>query len=406
MSDPLLEIFTAGYTPQATTGYISVVNRLPVFLRDHVPDMLREPRISLGLKTIKGPILSKCRFYVRDEQSKPGKPSPIKKFICDQITRFWENGVETALTSLEYGFSGSEVVYRIHDDDYCYDHLEPLQQRDIRLQIKKKTGKKDCIKVVRNDSNSSSHKPLYIGGIKSLWCVQNRDFHKYYGRSVLYGAFQPWMDLYADGGAHDVRRLYYHKYAYSGDIIYYPPGATPGTTSGPGADPDGSRANKQLARQLINQRRSGAALAFPNKRDEKGNRLWEIDEAKAGPSVTNMLEYYQDLKKEIFEGMGIPPEVLEASEVGSGWSGRSIPQHSFFTTLHGYAAAVIRDFNEQIIAPLIRLNYQTDYDYSIVPFGLVRDSESDENADKEAVRGQPSAGPVPPEYKEQFGLAV
>lgn len=404
MSNPLTEVFTAGYVPQGTNGMAMMANRLPPFSTTFVGDMLREPRIQLALKTIKGPILSKSRFYVDDPKSKIDKPSQIKKFICDQINRFWQNGIETALTSLEWGYSGSEVLCDIKDDDYHYSELKPLHARDVRLKIDKKTGDKAGINVLRVNSGTHTSKPVYLGGLKGLWCVQNKTDHPYYGRSILYGAFQPWIDLYSDGGAHDTRRLYYHKYAYSGDIIYYPTGSTPNRTNGPGADPDASESNKVIARRIINNRRSGAAIAFPNKVDDKGNKQWEIVEAKSGPASTDMREYHADLKKEIFEGMGIPPEVLEAAEVGSGWSGRSIPQHAFFTTLHAYAAAIIADFDRQIIRPLIRLNYQQDYEYTIIPFGLVRDGEDDENKDKDAIRGGSQA--VPPEAQQQFGIAV
>jgi len=82
-----------------------------------------------------------------------------------------------------------------------------------------------------------------------------------------------------------------------------------------------------------------------------------------------------DLKGDISEGMGVPDEVIEAAETGSGYSGRRIPQNALRGMLSEVANFLIQDLNDQILEPLIRRNFGEVPDYEIQTFGLVRDAD-------------------------------
>jgi hypothetical protein len=209
---------------------------------------------------------------------------------------------------------------------------------------------------------------VYVGGPKSFWFVNKREINPWYGQSRLLGAFDPWIELINDGGAKDVRRLYYYKYAFQGDTLYYPPGST--------ASPDEAgrlTSNKDLARDMVEKRRAGAVAVFPNTVDPITNtKQWEWVAAQSGPGSVDILDYYDRLKNEIREGLGVPPEIFTAAQTGSGYSGRVIPQEGFDASLQSIVNWLIHDFDDQVLQYLVRLNFGEEAlsRYEIIPMNL------------------------------------
>lgn len=66
----MLKNITKGYQgPNARFPFRNMINiNAPLFHRSlHIPQMLKDPRVSFGIKLIKGPILSKAGFVVETE---------------------------------------------------------------------------------------------------------------------------------------------------------------------------------------------------------------------------------------------------------------------------------------------------------------------------------------------------
>lgn len=372
--------FTADYEPYATHGYgyYSAIHSMPVFTPFWIPLMLRDQRIQFGLRMIKGPILAASRFYVDDDESKGDTFSPLKKFIVKNLTRFWRFSAVKALRAIEWGYSGNEALYKLKGDQIHFDTLKILQPFDVRVLTK--DGDKVGISVQKIKGRRGK---VYLGGPKGLWHCVNREDYPWYGQSRLFGAFVPWMEFYGSGGAKDIRRLYYHKYAFTGDVGYYPTDTTPGPAG------EYPRSPKEIMRSILEKRKTGGVVAFPNVRDENGNPRWVIEPGHSTGSSVDILEYHRMLKGEMTEGMGIPTEVMEAAEVGSGWSGRMVPATAFFAMLQEYVNWLIFDFDQQIMRPLVELNFGIkDPDYEIIPFGLLRGPGDEEENEKEAQIGQ------------------
>ncbi len=353
--------------------------------------MLRDPRVKFGLWMIKGPLLSRSRFYVNDSESRGSNQSPLKKFLTDQITRFWRQSAARALQAIEWGWSASEVLYTIQKDQVVFDTLNTIHPMDAR--VVSLSGKKVGV-AVRNVPGKTGR--IYIGGAKSFWHIHDRGFDKWYGRTRLEGAFGPWREMQAEGGSVDIRRLYYHKYAYNGDVIYYPTGHTP--------DELGNLIpNVNIARDITEKRKTGGITAIPNVvNPNTGAREWEIVTGGSG-GTADVISYNQELKNELFEGMGIPPEVVEAGETGSGYAGRRVPQEAFYGTLQELANWLIHDFDQQILRELVYINFGSkNIDYDIVPFDIMTAK------DQEQTGQVPGSSPVPAEAQmaAQFAVAV
>ena len=104
-----------------------------------------------------------------------------------------------------------------------------------------------------------------------------------------------------------------------------------------------------------------------------------------------LMEYGQSLKEELFEGMGIPPEVFQNATSGFGAaSGRQIPEEAFFSILQEMTQWLIADADNQIFRHLVRINFG-DVPYEIVPFGLTGKAEEREAQIREDNRSAEAA---------------
>lgn len=404
-SDLLARPFTADYEPIAVhLGWQGNIRR-PLFSTRWVHRMLADQRVQFALRMIKGPCLSTSRFYVKDPDSTPEQPSKIKEYLVREVTRFWRHSASKALRALEWGYSGNECVFRMSDGLVSFNALKTIHPRDLKIITL--DGEKAGMSVsgVKNRKQR-----VYLGGPKGLWHVHGREENPWYGMSRLFGAFIPWLEFYEDGGAKDVRRLYYHKYAFSGDVGYFPTGREPDSQNQPGNQP---RSNREVMRSMLTKRKTGASIMFPGSRDESGNLKWTIETPSPGPGATDVLEYHRHLKEEIFEGMGVPNEVVEAAETGSGYSGRKVPQEAFFSMLQEIVDWLIYDFDQQVLRPMVQFNFGVkDYPYEIIPFGLLKPSEDREKKEEAAElpyggHGTHGAG-VPEEVAQQaqFNLVM
>jgi hypothetical protein len=355
---------TADYQP---TGYwhYGVLWRFPRFTLMHVHRMLAEPRICFGLHLIKGPILAVSRFYVDTENM------DVKDYITDAYGRFWNEGAVKALKAIEWGYSCSEVFYKLdHLNRITYDCMKDLMPTDCRAYTRR--GRFYCA-LVRGTKTTLSGVPRNISwlyGMKAFWHVHNRVFHPWYGRSRLFGCFIPWMEHSSDGGYRDSRRLYQHKFAYDGGVIYHPPG-TINTVSEGGVPIQVSA--KDYARELLEKKKTGGVLTLPNTLMENGQaRQWEYIPPQITAAPSAVLEYGISLRDEILEGMGIPPEMARPEATGpmGGGNGRGVAQNAFFSILQEIVNTLTDDFDQQILRPLVKFHFG-DVRYRLIPWRLV-----------------------------------
>lgn len=359
----LLNSITKDYLP---TGYHSgwlYWHRLPPFTLFTVGSMLMDARVLFGLWLIKGPILAQSRFKIECENT------VVKDFIISNITRFWMNGAARALKALEWGYSCSEVMYDLKDDGLIhYKDLKTLHATDCRALTE------DGELIGARIRNVPGRGRVTIAGPKMLWHIHQREYHPFYGRSRLFGAYYPWTETWTDGGFRDVRRLYFHKYAFDGGTMYHPQGSTKLEESG------ASISYKDLARELLEKRKTGGTLTLPNIVDGQGVRQWEYVAPTMATAPVAIMEYGADLKTEILEGMGIPPEVAAMGETGA-YAGRLVPQQAFYASLQEMVRYAIGDFDEQVLCPLIELNYGSPVEHEIKTFGLMQEDAKEEGLD-------------------------
>lgn len=349
---------TAEYEPPDTAlaAHLYHPNR-PFFHIQVIDAMLTDARVVFGLKLIRGPILSNARFLVNSKNPR------VKEYLVKQINRFWRTSAPIALRNLDYGFLGCEVLYRAFDSQLQFDKLKFLHPHTTRAVTRR--GELCGLEVSRVVGKPK----LFLSVPKALWTVHQRDQHQWYGRSLLRGAFLAWNEIWSDHGYRDQRRLWFYKNAYAGPRIGYPTGSAPPEVAGAPARP-----YRVIAQTMLDKMVTGTGCVYP-----MGGE-WEFEDARPISIPEGLLEYGDQLRDEIWEGMGIPPEVARAEGTGA-FAGRRIPQQAFYSVLQEVVQDLITDIDEQVFQPLVRMNFGAREEYEIECFGLLRAGEGGEEQD-------------------------
>ena len=394
--------------PHSWANYFVTSRRHPLFSLASVPLMLTDPRIQFGLHLIKGPMLSQCKFFCKvaeddpqetplfaqglesGQAQQPGQQmgmgqappeSPLKKFLVRNVTRFWRSSAIRALKAVEWGFSCSEALYKLGDDGIVeFDTLKDLNSLDCRALTR--SSKLVGAVVIRNIRDKAPNSRVILPLPRVLWHVHARHLNPWYGQSRLYGSWRPWIEIWDEGGFRDSRRLFFYKYAYDGGTYYYPPGI-----SRMGEDVNGQaiiKTNKDLVREIADKKRAGGATFLPNDQ-ENGVRRWEHIPPDSVNPPAGLDAYGADLRNELWEGMGIPPEIAHADEAG-GYAGRRVPMVAFYSTLQELVSNLIGDYDAQILNPLVRYNFgdHAANSYEILPFGLMEQGEGENGIDQDS----------------------
>lgn len=373
---------TADYQPNHY-GDTNQSLRMPPFTLHYVPVMMRDYRIRLGMRTIKGPILMRAQFSIQGDDSL-AKGNPVYDWIKETITRFWTLSAPTAMKAYEWGYSCSEQLWKIEDGQLKFDRLKPLHSLDARCwtvdgkikgaTIRNVPGKKQCNLV----------------GMKMFWHVHDREANNYYGLSRLYGAFVPWNDKYGEGGHRDSEKLWMRKYAYDGGILYHPPGMS--QISLPNGAVAAIISNKDLAREMLDKKKNGGTMTLPNTLISDGSssgRAWEYVPPTAAEPPLALFEQGDKYDDRMLEGLGVPPEILTADGTGA-FAGRAIPMQSFFASEQELLTAICTDMYEQILRPGVDAVFGPGIPFNVVPFPLLEKEEQEQGS-------EPGSGQQPPE---------
>lgn len=408
----LLETISLPYEPtgHVTNYYSFIPHHRPLFSRLSVRQMLEDPRIVFGLNLIKGPIHAFTKFFTEEESQNPAvhnwivasettfpyvvkcEDKEVSEYITKTMKRFWQVGAIKALKALEWGFSAGEVIYRVQ---------EPTDGRNKRLlhfDNLQDFYPPDCTAVsqggglIGTEINSGNLKEFYIGIPKVFWHVHARENQKYYGLSRLFGAYAAWWEIWTEGGARDIRRMWFYRNAFDGGIMRYPIGYTQ-------IENGGRINNRDLALEMLAKKRAGGYLVFPNQTDGQGNQVWQYEPPTSASAPPGLAEYMVFLTNEELEGLGIPPEVVEGGGGGLGAAtGRKIPMVAFYSTLQQIVDFLIGDVKVQILDFLIRLNFGKLPEYEIVPLIPIQAFEQLPSSQEKPGGSQ---GPKPPKPKTE-----
>lgn len=348
------DLRTGYYEPIRAHAYWQHPRDLPWFNFDIIRLMLWDPAILLALKMRAAPLASVQFAYQEGEQWIEGieaQRPEVGAFVHRQLMKIWQNHIDEIASSQIWGWSSGEVTLKLSKYKLVeVARMEPRQARDCKVMTR--DGSPCGVQISRVTHEGKVELPFP----KAWFHNHDPEAGEYYGRSVLLGAYSPWADKWLDGGALDVRRLFMHKDAYGGSDLGYPEGSTLiGEQDVP---------NRDIARQIVEQLAAGGVTTRPSTRDENGNEKWPLTRAVVPSNPSHILQYPQDLDAEIRRGIGVPDDVID-NDGGGAWAGKRIPLAAFYASLDSWVRRILTDLNEQVIEPLVVMNFGGLQDYEI-----------------------------------------
>lgn len=384
-------------------------HNIPVFNRSIIPSMMRDGRIRFGLQMLKGPIQYNTLFLPKEKSSNPALIDLLKAngaqfiykvssddmnlqdFVLKTLRRFWTFGLDEVLSAIEWGFSCSQVVYRKDEEtnlieyDYMkWNHPDSVKPLFINRQL---VGAK--LRGIPGEEHG-----IDLMFPKILWHVHNRKINPVFGESRLQWCSVPWHEMYVCYGARDIRRTWFQKNCFDGGQMRYPIGKTRVGTS----EVD----NLELAVRMMSNMRTGGYRVFPDDVNAAtGQQKWDYDPPSANVTPQGLMDYPAELRYEILEALGIPPEVAESSGsngMGSA-TGRKVPMMLYYSTLTNLADYAIYDFQIQ------NLNYLTFVNFQSKNYVIERVSLEDADANME-IPTQGGASDLVTQTEEDTGLTI
>lgn len=343
-------------------------HNIPMFNRTTVPVMMRDGRIRFGLQMLKGPIQYNTVFMSAEKSKSPAlidllkanganfmykvtaENPKIEEFVLQTLKRFWQFGLDEALTAIEWGFSCNQVVYKKDEDGTIqYDYLKNYSTESVNpLFLDDQLVGARIKGVVKYPNGVDLLFP------KVLWHIHNRKHNSVFGQSRLEWCSIPWHESYVCYGARDIRRTWFIKNAFDGGEMRYPIGKTKVGE----AEVD----NLDLAVRMMSNMRTGGYRVFPDDINAaSGQQKWAYTPPAANITPNGLMEYPRELRYEILEALGIPPEVAESqgdNTMGSA-TGRKVPMMLYYSTLAHLSDQMIYDFNIQVLNYLVFVNFKT-----------------------------------------------
>lgn len=342
---------TAHYRPSAVGGGFRsyALDRDPLFRLVDIPRMQKDPQVRYAIRILRAN-LSPAQIHWNVE----GNPR-VGAFALQQMRRVWNNHFNDLASYVVHGWMTGEVSYKPVRSRIEFDRLDPVHPLDAKPLVAK--GRKRRSELIGIRVSNGNGEGFDIARPHAFWFAGEAEYGQLYGPSRYQGMWAPFLEKRGRGGLIEARRVWNRKNIFSGGTMYHPPGDA--ETGDPGSST--ARPYADFAREMLEKYENGATIAFPNVTDAMGNQLWQHTPASAADPPTWISDQLMSLDDEILIGAGIPPEIINADNVG-GWSGRLIPALMFFCMIDEMAGLCCNVVDQQIIRPLCVLNYRnTDY---------------------------------------------
>ncbi|WP_020474899.1 phage portal protein family protein [Zavarzinella formosa] len=371
---------TAGYRPHLLSAdrYRRALDGHPWFTLREADAMRRDPQVTFALRILRAALYQVKVNIVADDKK-------VGQFVQQQFQKIWRSSLRQFLGFFEYGVSVGEISYATEKKRVVFDRFDPVHPRDARpLEFArgKHRGQFCGIRVRGRMASDCKGGEFDLLAPHAFWFSGESEYGSYWSQPRMAGAYEPWLEKRGRHGAVQSRQLWFKKGAFSGGSIRYPVGRT----SYDNGDGITSIDNQDLARQIAEDVMAGAVMSLPSTMDKNGQFLWTYEPPKAGNEVRNILEYPQELDKEILVGMGIPPELVSAATVGSGYSGRAIPAQMFFSSCDEVVHLLVDAIDRQILRNLVVINFGRQC-YHILPDSLAEKVLADNDKSKAKPKG-------------------
>ncbi len=279
----------------------------------------------------------------------------VKAWIEKNWSVLWDLNRPKLVKAKRFGSAAIQVVY---ENDKGIMNIDRLKEYRIQntMPLQNESGETVGFQL-RQDS-------IDLRAPQALWVAYQAEYGNPWGESVLHGAYSPWWSKWVDGGFEKMLQLRMMKDAYIGDMFFYPMGQTMELKDGTVIP------FRDVVRELGENRLSGGTLTIPVKFDESGNKLIDYHPPQDFGTPTGILEWGNRLDDEILIGIGVPTEVVNAAEGGTGFSGRSIPLTVLINNVEMEFTDIVNAVVRDIFTPMIWFNFG-EREWSVKPKSLL-----------------------------------
>lgn len=330
------------------------VDELPPFSINTADVMRYDPQVRIALAARNGLLMSA-------QVTITGPQTQMNAWVEQQWSRLWAEYAQQLLKAKLYGFMPFEVAYRAAPAGEFRGLIEVAALKDRHPR--------DCRLLVQNDEPvgfllKQDGKEAEILAPLALTTTFEAECRNPYGCALLARAYPTWYEKWMEGGAKRTIRLRMTKDSAVGDIFWYPPDRKVQLA-------DGTEVSwREIAREMIEARQAGGAMTLPLLYDQDGRKLVDYTPPQSMGGHTAIFDWKKDLDLEIWKALEVPPEIIQASSTGSGYSGRWIPFIVALSAVQTELAELLRCVDRDILRPIAHLNFGEAPQYEIRPRAL------------------------------------
>lgn len=395
---------TVGYRPVMPLEAMWMGGDMPhVTLRREIEFMGIHPIVMIAMEYYRSGI-NGAEFWGGPDHANPenmeGKPiSPdprVSEFVLAHVERFWQRGVPLLQEGgYPHGWAAGEHIYKETDGMFMWSHLKDFHPHDASILTMKYTPVGVRVKNIREKQPVDLWFASHSIPAKACWYPHRPRFNQFYGRSQLLGAWLPWRMLGWRDGMDQVINAAIYRAGYRGPIVRHPSEDMQTSQDGVPAtkmDARGAprRSARDVARQIVEWAKAGAGFTLSSAQyppTQGGGKKWDVEWPDHVMDVRPLIEAARWAEDRIMLGIGVPPELIKAGGIGSGYSGRSIPREAFLEGQQKIADAMLQIFVTQVVKPLVMWNFGD------IPFEIsCKSLLMSQSQDKLGMQGQ-GAGP-------------
>lgn len=375
---------TKGYHPQgAWWGWgTQVLDGKPIFTWYDVPRMFTDPQVIFISQLWRAPF-QKVQFTVKANNDK------VARFVQNTIKRFWRESLPKILSRyFRYGFGPGGAEFVTKNGWWRLDQVRAVECRDANPQIYADGERKGQFAGFDlQNSMTGAGETRFVAPPHAFWFAGHQEYSQFYDRAPLAGLFEPWLRKNGRGGALHNVAIWYQKNAAQGMELRYPPGQ-----SNMGSDENPMvMDNQDIARQIVDTHETNSTMLLTNERMPGSEEYeWQVKYPEGHGDIAGFLEYPEKLDEAMVKGAGIPLEVIQGSDSGSGYKGRLVSYGGFLGTVDELTGLILKDC-QAWLHPLVAVNYGPDAWYEIEPVSLSQIASEEEKRQPTNPVGQPLA---------------
>lgn len=300
-----------------------------------------------------------------------GSSAAVAQYGAQEIQWFWSNAVGLVQDDgYAWGWSPGELTWDVKDGLLCQSAFQTFNPRDADPMIR--NGKPVGI-VVRNVDGGDLYLHAWRDDVpnKGFWYAHRSRHGRRHGRSQIRPAWRHWRRLSGRDGGEEIIDLGVYRNGVGDTVVRHPNEpyrARDGRTSA--FAESGVTHTRDEARMIAENRKAGAGIAISSERDSSGNPRWDIEVLEAKAQVDKLVSYVEYLERKCSKAIGVPPELFEAAQTGSGYSGRAIPLQAFLVSQQRPLDDLTRAWVEQIGMPAVKWNFGQDAWIRVTPVPL------------------------------------